>query len=126
MVWRARRARRIRRALRPKLSQIQKLSFLVSIKVMKWTLQLQSQRSPLLLLGLGLAVLANISYRSWMRSSTGLSYNPQDFYVWTTIATNQPFSSSFRYDPRAADEWLFHVGASLYWTSSPGAQQTTR
>ena len=34
-------------------------------------------------------------------------------------ATNASISYSFRYDPRAADEWLFHSGAWLYATSPP-------
>ncbi len=41
-------------------------------------------------------------------------HNPQDFYAW---ASNASFSYSFRYDPRAADEWLFHSGAWLFGTS---------
>ena len=42
--------------------------------------------------------------------------NPQDFLV---RATNSSFSYCFRYDPRAADEWLFHSGAGLISTSIP-------
>lgn len=71
---------------------------------------------------LPLFVLAGaiIAERSHRRSSSAApkssGNNPQDFFVW---ATNSSFSYSFRYDPRAADEWLFHSGARLFATSMP-------
>ena len=37
--------------------------------------------------------------------------NPQDFFV---LSSNDSFSCSFRYDPRAADHWLFESGARLF------------
>jgi len=33
--------------------------------------------------------------------------NPQDFYLWSTGSS---FAGTFRYDPRAADIWLFKAG----------------
>ena len=63
---------------------------------------------------------AIIAERSFRKSSSAVlrnpGINPQDFFVW---ATNSSFSYSFRYDPRAADEWLFHSGARLFATSMP-------
>jgi len=46
--------------------------------------------------------------------------NPQDFFLW---GNNSSVSYSFRYDPRAADEWLFHSGAWLFGTA-PSATVT--
>jgi hypothetical protein len=48
----------------------------------------------------------------------GAPDNPQDFYVWSTTSTSA-FAYSFRYDPRAADEWLFHSGAWLLTPTLP-------
>jgi hypothetical protein len=42
--------------------------------------------------------------------------NPQDFFLRGTTSS---FSYYFRYDPRAADEWLFRSGARLINTSAP-------
>jgi len=47
--------------------------------------------------------------------------NPQDFFAW---GKGSSVSYSFRYDPRAADEWLFHSGAWLLATSRPPATLT--
>jgi len=33
--------------------------------------------------------------------------NPDKFYLWKTNSSCDYF---FNYDPRAADEWLFHTG----------------
>jgi len=41
--------------------------------------------------------------------ATGRPNNPQDFYLWTT---NSSFAHTFRYDPRAADIWLFKAGGA--------------
>jgi hypothetical protein len=35
------------------------------------------------------------------------AHNPQDFYLWETESS---FAYTFRYDPRAADVWLFKAG----------------
>jgi len=37
----------------------------------------------------------------------GRPHNPQDFYLWETDSS---FGYTFRYDPRAADIWLFKAG----------------
>jgi hypothetical protein len=73
---------------------------------------------PLLpLLILAVAILGERSFRkSSSIAPKNPGNNPQDFFVW---ATNSNFSYSFRYDPRAADEWLFHSGARLFATSLP-------
>ena len=39
--------------------------------------------------------------------------NPQDFFI-SAPTSSAAFSYNFRYDPRAADEWLFHSGAWLF------------
>ena len=36
--------------------------------------------------------------------------NPDKFYL---CATNSAYDYHFTYDPRAADEWLFHTGGPL-------------
>jgi hypothetical protein len=80
-------------------------------------LQWKHALPALLLLVLTVALLARRSSNSWtgvMLKNAG--NNPQDFFAW---ATNSSSSYSFRYDPRAADEWLFHFGARLFATSMP-------
>jgi len=66
---------------------------------------------------LAVAIIAGRSFRKLSSAAPkNPGNNPQDFFVW---ATNSNFSYSFRYDPRAADEWLFHSGARLFTTSLP-------
>ena len=87
------------------------------------------KRSPILepkyalLLGLVLLivamVLARSSFKTWSGKPTrSVSNNPQDFYASSTRST---FQAYFRYDPRAADEWLFHAGAGVVNPSTPTA-----
>src|ERR1035441_4057335 len=87
-----------------------------SIRVMRRKVCLQSKHYLLLALLLFVAVVILASKRSKIGQLTNASSNPQDFFVW---ATNSSISYSFRYDPRAADEWLFHSGAWLFATSLP-------
>lgn len=77
----------------------------------------------LLLLGLLLVVIAVLLARSGFKHWSGkrvqgVGDNPQDFFV---SAAPSAFQAYFRYDPRAADEWLFHSGARLLPTSTPTA-----
>lgn len=44
-------------------------------------------------------------------------HNPQDFYLWSTGAA---VKHTFRYDPRAADIWLFRYGSWLYYPDGLG------
>lgn len=86
---------------------------------MKHTLRLPWKYAlPLLpLLILAVAILSERSSRHSIGANLkNPTHNPQDFFVW---ASNSSFSYSFRYDPRAADEWLFHSGARLFATSMP-------
>jgi hypothetical protein len=39
-----------------------------------------------------------------------LDNNPDKFHL---VATNSTYNYGFTYDPRAADEWLFHGGPGL-------------
>jgi hypothetical protein len=76
-----------------------------------------------LLLGLVLLVVAILlargSFKAWSAKPTkSASNNPQDFFVSSTKST---FQAYFRYDPRAADEWLFHSGVGLVPTWTPTA-----
>ena len=73
-----------------------------------------------LLLGLLLLVvvilLARGSFKAWSGKPTrSVRNNPQDFFV---TARGSAVQAYFRYDPRAADEWLFHSGAGLIPTST--------
>jgi len=54
-----------------------------------------------LLLSLGVSVRVTHVPRAYETN------NPQDFYLWATDAS---FAYSFRYDPRATDNWLFISG----------------
>jgi hypothetical protein len=79
------------------------------------------QPGYLLLLGLLLVFFAlNLARRSSgtlrARQTNNANNNPQDFFL---RATPSSLSYSFRYDPRAADEWLFHRGAGLISISIP-------
>jgi hypothetical protein len=47
--------------------------------------------------------------------------NPDKFYLWRTNSSCDCF---FTYDPRAADEWLFHTGGGM--ESSPTLMKTAR
>jgi hypothetical protein len=89
---------------------------------MKCKVCLQSNRYWLLawLLFFAAVILAGKGSKIGQRNHA--SSNPQDFFLW---ATNSSFSYSFRYDPRAADEWLFHSGAWLFATSLPPGTVTT-
>ena len=93
-----------------------------SIGVMKCKVCLQSKHYLLLALLLFFAAVILASKGSKIGQLSHASSNPQDFFVW---ATNSSFSYSFRYDPRAADEWLFHSGAWLFATSLPPGTVTT-
>ncbi len=42
--------------------------------------------------------------------------NPQDFFM---LSSTSFLYSSFRYDPRAADHWLFESGAALFANPMP-------
>ena len=86
---------------------------------MKCDLRLQSKYYLLLVLLLFLAavILSGRGSKIWIaRQMKNANNNPQDFFLW---ATNSSFSYSFRYDPRAADEWLFHSGTRLIPASMP-------
>jgi len=83
---------------------------------MKHQVRLQSKHYLLLALWLFLAAVILAGKGSRIRQRNNASSNPQDFFLW---ATNLSFAYSFRYDPRAADEWLFHSGAWLFATSPP-------
>jgi hypothetical protein len=83
---------------------------------MKCKVCLQSKHYLLLALLLFFAAVIVVSRGPKNGQRSNASNNPQDFFVW---ATNSSFSYSFRYDPRAADEWLFHCGAWLFATSPP-------
>jgi hypothetical protein len=89
---------------------------------MKHKMRLQTRYSLLLASSLCFAavILASKGARTGQRNNAGS--NPQDFFMW---ATNSSYSYSFRYDPRAADEWLFHSGAWLFATSLPPGKVTT-
>ena len=73
----------------------------------------------LLLLVVAILLLARGSYKAWSgKPIKSVGNNPQDFFV---TATSSQFRAYFRYDPRAADEWLFHSGARLMASSLPPA-----
>ena len=73
----------------------------------------------LLLLVVAILLLARGSFKAWSgKAVKSACNNPQDFFV---TATNSEFRAYFRYDPRAADEWLFHSGARLMASSLPPA-----
>ncbi|HWW02429.1 MAG TPA: hypothetical protein VNZ64_22210 [Candidatus Acidoferrum sp.] len=79
------------------------------------------QPGYLLLLGFSLlftaVILARMSFSALTtRQTNNANNNPQDFFV---RAMPSSLSYSFRYDPRAADEWLFHRGAGLISISVP-------
>jgi hypothetical protein len=83
---------------------------------MKCDLHLQRHQYLLLPLLFFVAVAILASMQSESEHLNNVSSNPQDFFVW---ATTSSVIYSFRYDPRAADEWLFHSGAWLFGTSQP-------
>jgi hypothetical protein len=84
--------------------------------MMKTGLRLQARRClPLALLLLFAAVIV-VRKEPERGQPADTGRNPQEFFLW---ATNSSFSYSFRYDPRAADEWLFHSGAWLFAASPP-------
>lgn len=93
-----------------------------SIRVMKCEVCLQSTHYLLLALLLLFAAAALARKGSKIGQLNNASGNPQDFFV---RATNSSFSSSFRYDPHATDEWLFHSGARAFATSPPLGTITT-
>ena len=56
--------------------------------------------------------------------ATDENNNPQDFYLWSTDSS---FAYAFRYDPRAADVWLFKSGGDTRFilrdlSNSPGSR----
>jgi hypothetical protein len=56
-----------------------------------------------------LFIEAKRDYVFWAQNEANKPHNnPQDFFLWGT--RSHSFAYSFRYDPRAADEWLFHSG----------------
>ncbi len=66
--------------------------------------------------------------RSGSRTQTGTGTkrhvdNPQDFFLWTSTTS---LSHSFRYDPRAADEWQFHSGARFFMVTLTKDTNVTR
>ncbi len=65
----------------------------------------------LVLAAVGVASRSSLTWRA-----NQVDDNPQDFFAWSTTSSA---SYSFRYDPRAADEWLFQRGAGLLSTSRP-------
>ena len=48
----------------------------------------------------------------WLDKRLGheVNDNPDKFYLF---ATNSSYNCTFTYDPRAADEWLFHTGGPV-------------
>ena len=85
-----------------------------SVGAMKCRLRLQLKHYSLLVLALFFVLVLLADKASRIGHLSNVSSNPQDFFIW---ATNASISYSFRYDPRAADEWLFHSGAWLFATS---------
>ena len=60
------------------------------------------------LLAVAVAVLSvNRSQFSAAPRASEAGDNPDKFHL---VATNSAYNYSFTYDPRAADEWLFHTG----------------
>lgn len=65
-------------------------------------------------------LLARNGFKKWSgKGVQSVGDNPQDFFV---CARSSAVGAYFRYDPRAADEWLFHSGARLMLTSRPTAE----
>ena len=69
-------------------------------------------------------------FTKWLSISQGdvkLKYapnNPQDFFL--SGSNSGSFSYYFRYDPRAADEWLFHSGGAFFASHADEAGQKRR
>jgi hypothetical protein len=84
--------------------------------MMKWKARLrpESYLLPAMLVLIASGIAVNKLAKS--RPPVNVGINPQDFFVF---ATNSSYIASFRYDPRAADEWLFHFGSWIFATSTP-------
>ena len=48
--------------------------------------------------------------------------NPNDFYLW---ATDSVFTYTFRYDPRAADGWLFRSAGGVQVATGAATAEMT-
>src|SRR5881392_2633596 len=74
-------------------------------------MKLRARRGTMLLTICCLVLTAVVLARRWVSLSKPAAVskenNPNDFYLWQS---NTGFAYTFRYDPRAADEWRFSFG----------------
>jgi hypothetical protein len=82
---------------------------------MKCNLRRQSKYYLLIVLSVAADGLRMRASMWTARHIEDVNDNPQDFFIRGTASTP---SFSFRYDPRAADEWLFRSGVRLIGTAT--------
>ena len=92
---------------------------------MNWKVGLRTRFCFLLAMLVLVVIGIVVVWRSAVNlEAKGIENNPQDFFMWGTTSSTIPFSYSFRYDPRAADEWQFHNAVRLFATSAPSGLVT--